>query len=312
MTLRKRPIRSIPSTKLWMRSIISCRGKNDTYDTAHEVHNPDGKKAGRNRPYHGGWKNFSGRHQTGKPYDGKGAETAEMGEMCITDEIREALSVQKDTAYRDFQAKLIPTIDKETVIGVRTPALRKMAKQLAKREEIGEFLRSLPHTYFEENQLHAFIIAQRKDFAQCMEELSVFLPYVDNWATCDQLLPKVFQKHRQELLPYIREWLASAQTYTVRFGIGMLMGHFLDEDFDRTYPDMVSKVRSEEYYVNMMIAWYFATALAKQYEAVLPYIEEKKLADWTHNKAIQKAVESYRITPEQKEYLRGLKVSVKK
>lgn len=235
-----------------------------------------------------------------------------MGEMCITDEIREALSVQKDTAYRDFQAKLIPTIDKETVIGVRTPALRKMAKQLAKREEIGEFLRSLPHTYFEENQLHAFIIAQRKDFAQCMEELSVFLPYVDNWATCDQLLPKVFQKHRQELLPYIREWLASAQTYTVRFGIGMLMGHFLDEDFDRTYPDMVSKVRSEEYYVNMMIAWYFATALAKQYEAVLPYIEEKKLADWTHNKAIQKAVESYRITPEQKEYLRGLKVSVKK
>lgn len=235
-----------------------------------------------------------------------------MGEMCITDEIREALSVQKDTAYRDFQAKLIPTIDKETVIGVRTPALRKMAKQLAKREEIGEFLRSLPHTYFEENQLHAFIIAQRKDFAQCMEELSVFLHYVDNWATCDQLLPKVFQKHRQELLPYIREWLASAQTYTVRFGIGMLMGHFLDEDFDRTYPDMVSKVRSEEYYVNMMIAWYFATALAKQYEAVLPYIEEKKLADWTHNKAIQKAVESYRITPEQKEYLRGLKVSVKK
>ena len=209
-----------------------------------------------------------------------------MGEMCITDEIREALSVQKDTAYRDFQAKLIPTIDKETVIGVRTPALRKMAKQLAKREEIGEFLRSLPHTYFEENQLHAFIIAQKKDFAQCMEELSVFLPYVDNWATCDQLLPKVFQKHRQELLPYIREWLASAQTYTVRFGIGMLMGHFLDEDFDRTYPDMVSKVRSEEYYVNMMIAWYFATALAKQYEAVLPYIEEKKLADWTHNKAI--------------------------
>ena len=235
-----------------------------------------------------------------------------MIDQVIFDEIKDELFSQQDTVYRDFQAKLIPTIDKETVIGVRTPALRKMAKQLAKREEIGEFLRSLPHTYFEENQLHAFIIAQKKDFAQCMEELSVFLPYVDNWATCDQLLPKVFQKHRQELLPYIREWLASAQTYTVRFGIGMLMGHFLDEDFDRTYPDMVSKVRSEEYYVNMMIAWYFATALAKQYEAVLPYIEEKKLADWTHNKAIQKAVESYRITPEQKEYLRGLKVSVKK
>lgn len=235
-----------------------------------------------------------------------------MGKMSITDEIREELSAQKDIAYRDFQAKLIPTIDKEIVIGVRTPALRKMAKQLAKREEIGEFLGVLPHTYFDENQLHAFIIAQRKDFTQCMAELSMFLPYVDNWATCDQLSPKVFQKHRQELLPYIREWLASDHTYTARFGIGMLMGHFLDEDFDRIYPDMVSKVRSEEYYVNMMIAWYFATALAKQYEAVLPYIEEKKLADWTHNKAIQKAVESYRITPEQKEYLRGLKVSVKK
>ncbi len=235
-----------------------------------------------------------------------------MGKMSITDEIREVLSAQKDIAYRDFQAKLIPTIDKEIVIGVRTPALRKMAKQLAKREEIGEFLGVLPHTYFDENQLHAFIIAQRKDFTQCMAELSMFLPYVDNWATCDQLSPKVFQKHRQELLPYIREWLASDHTYTVRFGIGMLMGHFLDEDFDRIYPDMVSQVRSEEYYINMMTAWYFATALAKQYEAVLPYIEEKKLADWTHNKAIQKAVESYRITPEQKKYLRGLKVSVKK
>lgn len=145
-----------------------------------------------------------------------------------------------------------------------------------------------------------------------MEALTVFLPYVDNWATCDQMSPKVFKKHRQELLPYIGEWLASEQTYTVRFGIGMLMGHFLDEDFERIYLDMVSKVRSEEYYVNMMIAWYFATALAKQYEETLPYIEEKKLADWTHNKAIQKAVESYRITPEQKKYLRGLKVSVRK
>ncbi len=235
-----------------------------------------------------------------------------MGKMSITDEIREALSAQKDIAYRDFQAKLIPTIDKETVIGVRTPALRKMAKQFAKREEIGEFLGVLPHMYFDENQLHAFIIAERKDFAQCMEALTVFLPYVDNWATCDQLSPKVFKKHRKELLPYIGEWLVSEQTYTVRFGIRMLMEHFLDEDFDRIYLDMVSKVRSEEYYVNMMIAWYFATALAKQYEEALPCIEEKKLADWTHNKAIQKAVESYRITPEQKKYLRGLKVSVRK
>lgn len=225
----------------------------------------------------------------------------------ITDEIREMLCAEKDIAYRDFQAKLIPTIDKETVIGARTPALRKMAKQLAKREDIGAFLEALPHIYFEENQLHAFIIAERKDFAQCMEELYAFLPYVDNWATCDQMSPKVFKKYRQELLPHIREWIASDKTYSVRFGIGMLMAHFLDEDFDMAYPEMVSKIRSEEYYVNMMIAWYFATALAKQYEAVLPYIEEKRLETWTHNKAIQKAVESYRITPEQKGYLRGLK-----
>lgn len=225
----------------------------------------------------------------------------------ITDEIREMLYAEKDIAYRDFQAKLIPTIDKETVIGVRTPALRKMAKQLAKREDIGAFLEALPHIYFEENQLHAFIVSERKDFAQGMEELCAFLPYVDNWATCDQMSPKVFKKHRQELLPHIREWIASDQTYTVRFGVGMLMEHFLDEDFEPIYPEMVSKIRSEEYYVNMMIAWYFATALAKQYEAVLPYIEEARLATWTHNKVIQKAVESYRITAEQKGYLRGLK-----
>ena len=230
-----------------------------------------------------------------------------MTERMILDEIKEELFLQQDTVYRDFQAKLIPTIDKETVIGVRTPALRKMAKQLAKREDIGAFLEALPHTYFEENQLHAFIIAERKDFAQCMEELCAFLPYVDNWATCDQMSPKVFKKYRRELLPHIREWLVSDQTYTVRFGVGMLMAHFLDEDCDMAYPEMVSKIRSEEYYVNMMIAWYFATALAKQYEAVLPYIEEKRLETWTHNKAIQKAVESYRITPEQKGYLRGLK-----
>lgn len=230
-----------------------------------------------------------------------------MTERMILDEIKEELFLQQDTVYRDFQAKLIPTIDKETVIGVRTPALRKMAKQLAKREDIGAFLEALPHTYFEENQLHAFIIAERKDFAQCMEELCAFLPYVDNWATCDQMSPKVFKKYRRELLPHIREWIASDETYSVRFGVGMLMAHFLDEDFDMAYPEMVSKIRSEEYYVNMMIAWYFATALAKQYEAVLPYIEEKRLETWTHNKAIQKAVESYRITPEQKGYLRGLK-----
>ena len=229
----------------------------------------------------------------------------------MVEEIQKELFALQDTTYRDFQAKLIPNLEDGAMIGVRTPQLRKMAKQMAKREEIGAFLEALPHTYFDENQLHAFIIAERKDFAQCMDELICFLPYVDNWATCDQLSPKIFRKHRQELLPYIKEWLGSGKTYVVRFAVGMLMEHFLDEDFDLVYPEMVSKVRSEEYYINMMVAWYFATALAKQYESVLPYIEEVRLDPWTHNKAIQKSIESNRITAEQKTYLRGLKVSLK-
>lgn len=230
----------------------------------------------------------------------------------MVEEIRKELFALQDTAYRDFQAKLIPNLGNGSMIGVRTPELRKMAKQMAKREEIGAFLEALPHTYFDENQLHAFIIAERKDFSQCMKELTHFLPFVDNWATCDQLSPKIFKKHRQELLPYIKEWITSDQTYVVRFAVGMLMEHFLDEDFDLVYPEMVSKIRSKEYYINMMVAWYFATALAKQYDAVLPFIEEERLAAWTHNKAIQKSIESNRITAEQKVYLRGLKVAVKK
>lgn len=229
----------------------------------------------------------------------------------ITEEIQKELFELQDTAYRDFQAKLIPAVERNTVIGVRTPLLRSMAKKLAKREETGAFLEALPHAYFDENQLHAFIISERKDFAQCMDELTRFLPFVDNWATCDQLSPKVFKKHRQELLPYIREWMVSDRIYVVRFAVGMLMAHFLDEDFDPAYPEMVSKIRSEEYYVNMMVAWYFATALAKQYEAALPFIEEVRLAPWTHNKAIQKSIESNRITAQQKAYLRGLKVPLK-
>lgn len=230
----------------------------------------------------------------------------------MIEEIQKELFALQDIAYRDFQAKLIPNLENGSMIGVRTPALRKLAKQMAKREEIGVFLEDLPHTYFDENQLHAFIIAERKDFAQCMEELTRFLPFVDNWATCDQLSPKIFKKHRQELLPYVQEWIVSDKTYVVRFAVGMLMEHFLDEDFDMAYPEMVSKVHSEEYYINMMVAWYFATALAKQYDAVLPYIEEVRLDPWTHNKAIQKSLESNRITAEQKAYLRGLKVAVKK
>ena len=226
----------------------------------------------------------------------------------ITEEIRRKLFSLQDEPYKTFQLKLIPTIDPETMIGVRTPALRKLAKELSKDPDINEFLQDLPHQYFDENQLHAFLISEIKVFDKCMEQTETFLPFINNWATCDQLSPKVFKKHRQDLLPHIRVWIKSKETYTVRFGIGILMQHFLDEDFDPAYPELVSKIRSEEYYINMMIAWYFATALAKQYDAVLPYIEQKKLAPWTHNKAIQKARESYRVTQEQKDYLKSLKV----
>ena len=225
----------------------------------------------------------------------------------LCEEISEELFSLQDEKYRDFQVKLIPTVKADSIIGVRTPALRAFAKRLLKRDDIYEFLEDLPHPYFDENQLHAFIISGIRDYGQCMEEVIRFLPYVDNWATCDQMSPRIFRKHRPELLENIRKWIRSDKTYTIRFGIGMLMEHFLDEDFDREYPEMAAGIRSEEYYVNMMIAWYFATALAKQYDAVLPFIEQQRLDLWTHNKAIQKSVESYRITPEQKEYLKSLK-----
>ena len=226
----------------------------------------------------------------------------------IKDEIRDELFSLQDEKYRDFQGKLIPTVENKKMIGVRTPQLRAMAKKYVKRDDVDEFLDDLPHECFDEDQLHAFIISSMKDYETCMDKLCAFLPYVNNWATCDQMSPKVFKKHKQELLVKIREWIASDETYTVRFAIGMLMEHFLDDDFDISYPEMVAAVRSDEYYINMMIAWYFATALAKQYDAVLPFIKDNKLDDWTHNKAIQKSVESNRITPEQKTYLRGLKV----
>ena len=225
----------------------------------------------------------------------------------LVDEIREELFKLQDVGYRDFQSKLIPNVNPDSVIGVRTPALRKYAKKLAKREDLGEFLDDLPHKYCDEKQLHAFVLSVMKDYGECMSRVNVFLPYVDNWATCDQMSPKIFKKHRPELLEEIDNWLTSTETYTIRFGIGMLMEHFLDEDFKPDYLEQVAKVRSEEYYVNMMIAWYFATALAKQWDATVPYIENHKLEKWTHNKAIQKSVESYRITPEQKIYLKSLK-----
>ena len=225
----------------------------------------------------------------------------------IKDEIKKALYECEDKKYKDFQSKLIPTVNIDTVIGVRTPELKRLAKIYVKNEEIRDFLEELPHEFFDENQLHAFIISEIKDFDKCMEMVEAFLPYIDNWATCDQLSPKVFKKDKSTLLKHIKKWLDSDKTYTIRFGIGMLMQHFLDESFDSTYPDLVLKVKSDEYYVNMMIAWYFATALAKQYDNVLPFIEEKNLDTWTHNKVIQKAVESYRITDEQKKYLKSLK-----
>lgn len=225
----------------------------------------------------------------------------------MTEIIRNELLDMQDIKYREFQAKLMPTVDPEKMIGVRTPELRKYAKQLIKNGSAAEFINELPHEYFDENQLHVFILSEMKDYEKCIAEVNRFLPYVDNWATCDQLSPKVFKKHKEELLGEIRKWINSEEVYTIRFGIGMLMQHFLDEDFKAEYPVMVSGVKSEEYYVNMMIAWYFATALAKQYEEVISFIQNNRLDKWTHNKAIQKSVESNRISPEQKEYLKSLK-----
>ncbi len=226
----------------------------------------------------------------------------------IEDEIRNKLLSLQDRKYREMQRKIIPTLPADSIIGVRTPALRNYAKELGKREDIQDFLGRLPHRFFEENQLHAFIIAGIKDFDLCMAELEGFLPYIDNWASCDQLTPKSFRLQHGRLLEHIQRWTASDHPYTLRFAIKMLMDHFLDEDFDISYPEMVGKIKSEDYYVKMMVAWYFATALAKQYEAVLPFIEKRMLEPWTHNKAIQKSVESYRIKDGQKEYLKRLKI----
>lgn len=223
-------------------------------------------------------------------------------------EIQAELFRNQDVKYKNFQAKLLPTRNPQTIIGARTPILRTLAKTLYRENDFSDFLNDLPHKYFEEDQLHAFLIFEIKDFDSCIEKLNSFLPFVDNWATCDQMSPKVFGKHKAELLNEIKIWLSSPETYTVRFAVGMLMQHFLGEDFDLAYPKLVLAIRSEEYYVNMMIAWYFATALAKQYEAVLPFLENKCLEPWTHNKAIQKALESYRVSDEHKQHLRTLRI----
>lgn len=268
--------------------------------------------------------------------------------MSGIERIRDRLLSMQDEDYRDFCAGLMPTIDRENIIGIRTPALRAYAKELTKDENAElrtDFLQTLPHKYYEENNLHGFLIEKIKDFNEAVEAVDIFLPYIDNWATCDTCSPKVFKKYPAKLLPYIENWLNSGKTYVIRFGIGMLMSNYLDEFFDRfqfknhsndslgEFPDYgsedayelsenseagcsilerVASVRSEEYYVKMMIAWFFATALAKQYESTLPYIEERRLDVWTHNKTIQKAVESMRISYEQKEYLKTFRISGKK
>lgn len=213
----------------------------------------------------------------------------------------------QDEAYKKFHSKLMPNVSADLIIGVRTPALRKFAKDFSKHEYANEFLNSLPHKYYEENNLHGFLIEQIKDYDILTKRLDEFLPYVDNWATCDLMRPKIFKKNKDRLIEKIDEWIDSDHTYMKRFAIEMLMSFYLDEDFKLEYAQKVATVKSEEYYVNMMIAWYFATALAKQYESIIPFIEGKKLEKWVHNKTIQKAVESYRITNEQKVYLRSLK-----
>ena len=222
--------------------------------------------------------------------------------------IRRSLFNMQDIAYRDFHSRLIPNIDKNRVIGVRTPILRKYTKEISACTGFDVFLDQLPHFYYEEDNIHAFYIESLKDFNECVFRLEAFLPYIDNWATCDMLRPKCFKNNTEKLFPYIQKWLSENKTYTVRFAIGMFNSYYLDEHFDVKHLDMVSSVVSDEYYINMMRAWYFSTALAKQYEASVTYVEGRKLDAWTHNKAIQKAIESYRISAETKEYLKTLKV----
>ena len=220
----------------------------------------------------------------------------------LPSQLIDVLYENQDDTYRQMQIRLLPNLSPDSIIGVRTPVLRSIARRL---EDASVFRESLPHRFFEENQIHSFLLEREKNFDAAVSEIERFLPFVDNWATCDQLRPRCFQKNRQKLLPYIRKWIASDEPYTIRFGVGMLMVHYLDEDFEESLLELPAGVQSNEYYVQMMIAWYFATALAKQYDATLPYISSYKLDKWTHNKTIQKAVESYRVSPEHKQELVG-------
>lgn len=223
--------------------------------------------------------------------------------------IQERLFALQDLSYRAFHTKLMPTVDPSRVIGVRMPALRQLAKEIAAEPQTAAAFLTLPeHEYYEENNLHGLLINGMKEFEECVSALDAFLPYVDNWATCDLLKPRSFKRAtKDQLLPHVRRWLASEHTYTCRFGVGVLMNYYLDEAFEPRFLEWVGAIRSEEYYVNMGIAWYFATALAKQWEEAVKWMEEGKLGTWVHNKSIQKAVESYRVTGERKEYLKKLK-----
>ena len=221
--------------------------------------------------------------------------------------VYEMLLAVKDDKYKEFQAKLVPNISSDTVIGVRTPAMRQVAKEVFKSPEKEAFLKELPHKYYEENLVHFFVIEQIKDFDECVREVEKFLPYVDCWPVSDQATPKAFKKNHEKLLPYIKKWIASDHVYTARFGMRMLMNEYLGADFKEEYLELVASKKGEDYYLKMMVAWYFATALAKQYDAAVKYIEERKLDEWGHKKAIQKAVESFRVTDEHKEYLKSFR-----
>ena len=222
-------------------------------------------------------------------------------------EIQKELFSLQDKEYMKFLSKLTPNVSEDTIIGVRIPEIRKLAKKLVKNNEYKDFLKELPHKYYDENLLHGAIISESKNFEKCIKLLDNFLPFVDNWAVCDTISPKIFKKHKKELIEKIKEWSQSDKTYTCRFGVEMLMTHFLDEDFKKEYLEMVANIHSEEYYVKMVVAWFFATALAKQWDYAVIYLEDNRLDVWVHNKTIQKARESLRISLEKKEYLKKLK-----
>lgn len=214
----------------------------------------------------------------------------------------------QDKKYQALQINIVPNVDKEKIIGVRVPEIRKLAKKYKDDDSVNIFLKELPHKYYDENLLHGLIISEIKDYDRCIEEAQKFLPYVDNWAVCDTMSPKVFAKNKDKLIIKIEKWIKSSKLYTCRFGIRMLMNHFLKDDYKKEYLELPAAIHTDEYYLKMMIAWFYATALAYRWDDTIKYLDEKKLDKWTHNKTIQKAIESYRITDSQKEYLRKIKL----